>query len=488
MTTMLERFSRLMRLTRATPRASAIHEASRTGSRLRHWLPWDVSPRREHIALNVLRTRSRDAYRNNAIARAAIDRLVADIIGTGVSPKPVQSDEESRLTIINTWESWSSVCDADEQTDFYGLQTYALRAMLMSGEVLALLLPDDAGGIPLKIRLIESDYLPFKNGRLANGHVIVDGIELDAHSRRVAYWLHPNHPGDPDIAGNDPVRIPAAHVLHLFEPTRPGQLRGIPALAPVLVRLKDLDEFDDAQLIRQKIANLFVGFIKKDAPPEPEFAEEKPDSAPSDEETGPPAPEWLPYEFKPGLLQERDIGEDVTFSNPPGAPDGYREVTNSQLRLIASALGLPYALLTNDYRDTNDRVMRVSINEYKRRAMALIHNVLVPRFCAPIRDAWVDAAILTGVLPAGRKDLKLTRWTPHAWPYIHPVQDIESDILAINNKLKSRSEALLERGYDAELVDREIAADHEREDTLGLPTTPAMIDAAMKKSPQEKDD
>ena len=487
---MLNRLSRLFGLSpRAAPRASS-HEASRTGPRLRHWLPWDVSPRREHVALPLLRTRSRDAYRNNAIARAAIDRLVADIIGAGVSPKPTQADENTRLTIINTWESWSSVCDADGQTDFYGLQTMALRAMLMSGEVLALLLPDDAGGIPLKVRLIESDYLPFKNGRLSNGHVIVDGIELDSRGRRVAYWLHPNHPGDPDAAGNDPVRILADHVLHVFEPTRPGQLRGIPALAPVLVRLKDLDEFDDAQLIRQKIANLFVGFIKKDTPPEPEFAEEKPDSAP-DEDTGasPPAPEWLPYEFKPGLLQELDIGEDVTFSNPPGAPDGYREVTNSQLRLIASALGLPYALLTNDYRDTNDRVMRVSINEYKRRAMALIHNVLAPRFCAPIRDAWVDAAILAGVLPAGRQNLKLTRWTPHAWPYIHPVQDIESDILAINNKLKSRGEALLERGYDAELVDREIAADLDREAALGLPPAPAMIDTAnMKKSPQEKDD
>jgi capsid protein len=51
---------------------------------------------------------------------------------------------------------------------------------------------------------------------------------------------------------------------------------------------------------------------------------------------------------------------------------------------------------------------------------------------------------------------------------LHPVQDVQADVLAINNKLKSRSEALLERGYDAELIDREIASDMAREQRLGL--------------------
>ncbi|WP_323017766.1 hypothetical protein [Castellaniella sp.] len=132
-------------------------------------------------------------------------------------------------------------------------------------------------------------------------------------------------------------------------------------------------------------------------------------------------------------------------------------------------------------------MVRVAINEYKRRAMALIRNVLVPKFCDPIRRAWVDAAVLAGTLPTGQRDLKLTRWTPHGWAYIQPVQDIQADVLAINNKLKSRSEALLERGYDAELIDREIAADLAREQALGLPPSPAATSAAVpvETAPQE---
>jgi len=463
------------------PRAST-HEAAKGGRRLFSWLPWDTSPKREHMNLGLLRVRSRDAYRNNAIARAAVDRMVTDIIGTGVYPKPMAKGEELRMQLIDTWEAWSLACDADGQTDFYGLQSCALRAMFESGEVLGLLESDEATGIPLKIRLLESDHLPFKNERLRNGHVIVDGIELDTRGRRVAYWLHPNHPNDFDISQNEPVRVPAHRVLHLFEASRPGQLRGVPLLAPVLVRLKDLDEFDDAQLVRQKIANLFVGFITNPAPdPAADFIGPDNKPLPADPSDQPP------LVFKPGILQELNDGQGVHFSTPPGTSTGYREFTQAQLHIVASALGIPYPLLTGDYSSVNDRVVRVAINEYKRRALSLIRHVLEPQFCEPIRRAWVDAGILSGFLPAGQAaQMKLTRWTPHGWPYIHPVQDIEADVLAINNKLKSRSEVLLERGYDAEIIDREIAADLAREKALGLPPAPSHKQSARREqNPQE---
>lgn len=82
------------------PKANT-HEAAGLGRRLRTWLPWDTSPQREHMRLGLLRARSRDSYRNNAIARAAIDRMVADVIGTGVSPKPLAEAESMRMQLGN---------------------------------------------------------------------------------------------------------------------------------------------------------------------------------------------------------------------------------------------------------------------------------------------------------------------------------------------------------------------------------------------------
>lgn len=42
-------------------------------------------------------------------------------------------------------------------------------------------------------------------------------------------------------------------------------MRGVPRLAPVLLRLKSLDNYDDAVLFRQEVSNLFAGFITKPA-------------------------------------------------------------------------------------------------------------------------------------------------------------------------------------------------------------------------------
>ena len=44
------------------------------------------------------------------------------------------------------------------------------------------------------------------------------------------------------------MRVPAAEIVHLFRPLRPGQIRGEPWLARALVKLNELDQYDDAEL------------------------------------------------------------------------------------------------------------------------------------------------------------------------------------------------------------------------------------------------
>ncbi|MDZ4067441.1 MAG: phage portal protein, partial [Tabrizicola sp.] len=51
---------------------------------------------------------------------------------------------------------------------------------------------------------------------------------------------------------------------------------------------------------------------------------------------------------------------------------------------------------------------------------------------------------------------------------IDPAKDAAAEILQIEAGLKSRTQAIAERGYDAEQVDREIAAERKREAELGL--------------------
>jgi len=105
----------------------------------------------------------------------------------------------------------------------------------------------------------------------------------------------------------------------------------------------------------------------------------------------------------------------------------------------------------------------------------LQHNVVVHMFCRPVWERFVRLAVLTGDLPArdfGRDPDAYTRcaWLPPKFDYVDPMKDVQAEIMAIDAGLKSRSQAISERGYDAEQVDAEIAADVERGRRLGLNT------------------
>jgi capsid protein len=110
----------------------------------------------------------------------------------------------------------------------------------------------------------------------------------------------------------------------------------------------------------------------------------------------------------------------------------------------------------------------------------------------------VDAAVLSGalVLPgyeADRSRLLAANWLPTKWDWVDPLKDANAEIAQIEAGLKSRTQAIAERGYDAEQVDREIAAERERERLLGLdfrrPGSPAQgVQALPGPAEDEVDD
>ena len=67
-----------------------------------------------------------------------------------------------------------------------------------------------------------------------------------------------------------------------------------------------------------------------------------------------------------------------------------------------------------------------------------------------------------------RRPYQRCSWLPPKWDWVDSLKDAKAEMEQIAAGLKSRSQALAERGYDAEQVDAEIAADQARERTLGL--------------------
>ncbi len=453
-----------------------------SGSHTRRTVGWRAPTTSANQAilsnLTTLRDRSRAATRNDGYAKGVIDALVSNIIGTGIQPLSQAKDPAFREEIQALWLRWTDQSDADCQLDWYGQQRQAARAWLEAGEAFARIRDrqstdvDRKGrtlSVPLQVQVLEPELCPHTHNVFLSTSKIRAGIEFNVIGRRVAYWFHPSRPEYDDYDATQLRRVPAESVCHIYDPLRPGQLRGIPHLTQALIALYELDKYDDATLLRQQLANLFVAFVKRQNtigtaetyhPLTGEAVATSPDDKPM-------------LELNPGIFQELEPGEEVTFSDPPDAT-GYPDFMRQQLFGVSAATSVPYEVLTGDMRGVNDRTVRLVLNEFRRRIQAWQHQVIAFQLCQPVWDAFVDRVFFSGALPIPLEYLtdpapwSAVKWNPQGWPYMHPVQDVQAEKEANRCGFKSRSAIVSERGEDAAAIDAEQAADNARADALGL--------------------
>jgi lambda family phage portal protein len=462
-----------------TPTAEAApYDAARTqGRRVRAWrVPGSGPNAAVTYALGTIRNRARAAARNDPWGGAALDKLTSNGIGTGIQAKGLYGDGAYRKAEKKLWRTWCKQCDADGVLDFYGLQGLAWREFHEAGEIFVRLRPrrpTDGLAVPLQVQLIEAEQCPADYYATAsNGNPIRAGIEFNAIGQRVAYWMYREHPGEYQTGtnGGELVRVPAEQILHVYEPLRAGQLRGIPRATSVLLRMFNLDSLDDAVLERHKIANLFAVFYKQvtgDELPPGMVAEMQNGAGSVDVDDVPLAG------LEPGTAQELPPGLEPVFANPPQAGTDYAEYVRGHLMAIAARHNVPYEVLTGDLRNISDRALRLILNEFRRVLEMWQWLLFIPRFCQPIREAYLDAAVLAAALQVDgyadvREDVFETLWVPQGWPYSHPVQDVDADTKAVRSGFKSRSSVVLSNGDDPEAVDAEQAQDNARADAQGL--------------------
>ncbi|MWP39392.1 phage portal protein [Rhodobacter sphaeroides] len=436
-----------------------------------------------------MNARARYLVRNNGYAQGALDSWAANTVGTGVKPSSLIAAPARKAALQRLWQDWTDEADAEGLTDFYGLQRRIAREFFLTGECFVRLRarrPGDGLTVPLQLQCLPSEMLPIgRTEVLGGGRAIRQGIEFDAVGRRVAYHFHRRHPGDPTEPGlaGETVRVPAEDVLHIVDPVESGQLRGVSRFAPAIVKLFLLDQYDDAELDRKKVAAMYAMFITSNDP----------DAAPLEGELG--------DQVAPGQIVRLDPGEDMKVADPADSGATYEPFQYRTLLQVSAALGIPYAHLSQDMVKANYSNARTALMEFRRRVEAFQHSVLVYQLCRPVWARFTDLAVLTGAvrLPGyerRRREYLACEWLPPKWQWVDPLKDIRAEIEEIGAGLKSRSQAIGERGYDAEEVDRQIAADRKREGRLGLDfrrsgqgsSAPAAQDGARADEEDDEDD
>lgn len=463
---------------KSTTKVRNRYDAAGQGRRMAGWNPKMTSPNTAIIGVERIRERARDSSRNDWAAASMVQKWTTSLIGIGITPRWKEiADKTKKAAVVKLFQKWGRVADADGVLDIFGLQTMVVRTWFDGGECFARKrrrFPDSGLPVPLQIQLLEADMCPMidftaRQG-LPAGNEVKSGIEFDKRGQRVAYWFFKSHPGDKfqTYNGEELVRVAASEVCHIFEPKRPGQIRGVSEAAPILARLRNIADYEDATLERQKLANLFVAFLKRAMPDfDPMAGDTDPVSGKPIEEdvaTGTPI-----VGMQPGLFQTLDEGEEVQFSNPPEAGTTYSDYNRTMQLGTAAGGGLPYEFMSGDIVNVSDRTLRVIMNEFRRLAEQRQWQIVIPMFCQPVIDWFAEGAVLMGVIGiADVESVTTVEHSPHGWPHIHPTQDVEGQILEVDAGFRSQSSVISARGDDPDQVAEEQADDDKRQQRLKI--------------------
>jgi lambda family phage portal protein len=436
------------------------YDGAAGGRRLRHAGEISIPLSSQLAAHATLAKRARYLVANNGFARAGCAAWASALVGAGITAQSAAKDPDARKIVNAAWARFIDDCDVDGLADFNGLQATAAERTVVDGECFVVFVHDGLGR--LRLRLMDATQVDGAyHTELARGARIVGGVEFDDAGRRIAYHAFRQRPGLPIMTSLELVRLPADDVAHLFRVETPGQVRGVSWLAAVILRLADLDQAHDAQLMRQKVAALLAGFI---VDPNGEGAgfDGRKDVAGN-----------LEGGLEPGTLKALAPGQDIRFSDPAAIGMESIEFLKITAREIAAGLGVPYESLTGDLTGVNYSSIRAGLVDFRRRAEALQHNIIVRQFCRPIWRRWLTTEILAGRLdaPGFERDPEAwlaVNWLPPKNEWVDPLKDAQAEIQAINAGLMSRRQAVAARGYDLERLDAEIAQDRQDAQALGL--------------------
>lgn len=417
------------------------------------------------MSLARLRDVHRDLVRNNPYAARAVTSRVANTVGGGIVPSVLANSDRAKKAVTRLVKAHLGkvAIDRDGRLNLYGLQALAERTRSESGEALIVRYWPDAArmradnlAVPLQVRVLEGDHLDqWKHGPLPGGGFIFMGVQFDASGRREGYWLFDEHPNGRDFSriGSLVSRfVPASEVIHYFHVLRPGQVRGVPDGTPVIMTAWDLAEYEDARLLREKIAACFTMFWTRG---------ESPTNLAQGAASAERAAGLKIADLAPGLLQELPQGSTVTFGSPP-ATQGHAEYVTASVRRIAIGYDLPFEEVGGDLTGVSFLSGRLGEIHLARRVEQWQQHSMIPTLCDGLGRWFTEAAVMMG---APRFDIE---WTAPRREMLSPKDEIPAKRDAIRAGLTSRQEEIRKLGYDPEQVDAEQAEDNDRADAAGL--------------------
>lgn len=448
----------------------------------------DINPK-----LSDLRASSRDLRMNSPLAGAALNRKATNAIGYGLmlqsridreflkisneEADKWQRDVERRFKI---W-SKSENCDASRIQNFAEMQFLTCFTKLESGDVFVALQRKKRKNWPFQLclKIIEADHIT-NPGNGFDSDKISGGVEKDADGEPVAYHILKKHPGG-YYPSCETLRVPVYSektgrrtILHIMKKGRPGQVRGIPELAPVIESLKQITRLTEAELTAAVITAFFTVFVKRTTPAGNPLND---GFAGTDESIKNPQSQTdaSSLELGSGTIADLADDEDIVVADPKRPNAAYLPFFEGLARQIGANIDVPFEVLMLHFQSSYSAARTALLQAWK--SFLLERWGICWNLCEPVYEEWLYDEVVAGriVAPGFIEDPEYAAaWSGSVWigpgmGQINPEAETKAALSRIDAKLSTRTkEVAAIDGDDWDAVIATLAEEDKKIKDLGL--------------------
>ena len=424
----------------------------------------DYHYRHEHKYLYMLE-QARDMDRNDCIVGQTIDRAVTNTVQGGITLDPQTGDKGVNTEMRNRWAARSK--DAD-QCDLAGEHTVPTQQRLIMRHTLV---DGDILGLPTRegpTELVEAHRLRTPRNTKRN---VVNGVLLDAHRRRLEYWLTKDDI-DPlqslaRVKDIKPYKTRDAdghrQVFHVYHPKRATQTRGVTALAPIFHVAGMFEDVNFAKLVQAQAVSCFAIFRQRALAGEYGGAG-NPVTGSQTTQTRTDGSTRFLEGISPGMIEEGEPGVELKGFSPNVPNAEFFDHVRLILTLVGINLGLPLVMVLMDAKETNFSGWRGAVNQARmgfcENQRMLIERFLQPQYETCVRQWLADDPGLRATAEKSNVDIFAHRWKPPRWPYIEPLKDITARATSVATVQTSPRRSASEVGDEWDEITTETVEDN----------------------------
>lgn len=419
------------------------------------------------IDLVTLRDRAIDEAERNPFVEGMIETYVASVVGIDGPSLQIQSDDaEFNDWAEKAWAKWWESPDVNGVLSGVDIMRQWVRSLWTCGEFVSLLVADESQPITLRIQDVHPRRLkaPLYN---AVTPLQRDGIKRDELGKPVSYYIESFLSAENSIAATGEVtEYQAGSVIHGFKHREPGQIRGIPWLAPVLQTCADLRCYDEQVMDAARAAADMAILLVTDHPEAPYLAvNESVSIERRTMKTAPPG--WKPFQ--------------MNASQPAAQYSDYR---SEKLREIGRPVNMPLMMVRLDSSNHNYSSARFDGQLYSRgvgSTQRWLARIALNRLASRVIR---EASLVDGVAVPDSYD---KRWTWEAMPHVDPGKERTASELGLQIGTTTLADECAKDGKDWEQVQRQRAREKELLKKLGLEAVPPpALPAAQTLTPAQQ--